>query len=553
MKKQFNKIELDENLPEIYPIKVIFKDGKNVFDFSKFKTNLSRLFAKVFYEKNVILTIDSRRRNYYAINRFLKFISEKEIQELEKIDAQLIIYYASHIDQLEWSLSTKYKNYNTVENYIVEVFKLKNKIIKIPTNPFLNVASERKVAEKLSIEKIRKILKICYAEIEESYLFIKETENKIKELTLTDFDEKIMYDRKELIHITYYFYKKYGYLPSYGKLSNVERHLVNLAGGSDNVLKGITPNQQILLPYYLVLLIELAGNPDAIRQMKNECIKEDILFEDRCFIVWDKGRSNAEQKRNVLKKKKFGAYQIIELLKEITQNTRNLADRKQNECLFLGRIGSEKNELGLISQENFNNSLKLFIKKHNLDFSFNFNQIRPSMLTHIYRSRKDITSVFKIANHKNINTTLLYVIDDEIKKENIQYMSEKQEQIISSLFQDKKIENLDKKIRIEKGENIGFICENPIIDKKVCSNWMTELTNPNLIIPNNSKYLSKILALKNEIEKGESFINKDRFNLLYKPILDTINNQIVPKFSKEVIKESKNMAQKITIPMFGDD
>ncbi len=156
-----------------------------------------------------------------------------------------------------------------------------------------------------------------------------------------------------------------------------------------------------------------------------------------------------------------------------------------------------------------------------------------------------------MANHKSINTTLLYIVNEETKKENREYLSGKQSEIFENILN--RNENQENEFNgVDNAQNVGFYCKKPIVDKKVCVNWMAELTNPELIIPADSKYLSKIIALENSIKNAKNLMEKERFYLLYAPILNVIENEIIPKFDKKIIAESKILAKEIKIPLLED-
>lgn len=551
MKKQFNKIEIPDKLPEIYPIKVKFDNQDYLYDFSLHVNNeISRFFAKVFYVRNSSLSNHTRERNFGSINKFFKFIEEKKISKITDITPVLIIAFATWLDTQNFALNTKYHHYNTIENSLYDIKKINDKIknLEIPVNPFKDPNSERELSNKLSGEQLKQVLKICYEKVDNLMDNFRLAKQKIEEVNLL-LQSGGEFNWKDKYHIIQYFFKKYGYVPFSTEISHHENEMFRNIGGVNHLLSAITPDVHMLLPFYLILMIELAANSDALRQIEIDCVNEDPLFEDRCFIVWNKGRSKDIQKRNVFKNKKYGAYEIINLLKEFTQHTRNKISAEEKKFLFICRGESSKKPLLLVHEKSFKLAVKLFCKENNLEFKFNPSDIRPTILTEFYKKRKDIVSVSKIANHKFIDTTLLYVVDEETKKENRTYLSEKQDTIISGILKTK----VDKEdINIQNAKNIGFECKNPIVDKKVCINWMAELTNTELIIPDSPIYLSRIIALENAVIKTEKTMNKERFELLYQPILHVIQKEIKPKFSEKTIKESIKLAEKLELPILGD-
>lgn len=552
MKKQFNKIVLPQELNNIFPIKVRFEGSEIVYDFGKhFDTDISRIFAKIFYERGSKLSLGTRENMLGGANKFFTYLKEVGAISFKDFDRKYLSSFTIWIDNKELSVTTKYGIYQQIELYFKEIKKIKElkfSEFKIPSNPFKKFNEDRKPPKILSSEEIKKILSICYSKIDETMQEFRYTQEKLMELdSLGDYE----FERKNIYHVTNYFYKKYGYLPLLTELPVTERIHIKKIGGTDEVNCRLCPNPHTLFPFYMVLLIELAANSDAIRQIKVDCITEDPLFEDRCCINWDKARAGQEQKRNVFKKKKYGAYQIIQFLKELTQHTRKYIKEEDKNFLFVIRGEYESNKLSVVIPKRFNDEVKKFIREHNLDFNFAPSDIRPTVLTEIYRARKDIVSVCKVANHKSINTTLLYIVNEETKKENRKYLSGKQSEIFENIVNKKDTQENDL-IDIYNAQNIGFSCKKPMVDKKVCVNWMADLTNPELIIPADPKYLSKIIALESAIKNAKNFMGKERFSLLYAPILNVIQNEIIPKFDKKIITESEILAKEIKIPLLED-
>jgi len=44
-------------------------------------------------------------------------------------------------------------------------------------------------------------------------------------------------------------------------------------------------------------------------------------------------------------------------------------------------------------------------------------------------------------------------------------------------------------------------------------------------------------------------MRKERFEILYEPILNIINNDIITKFNKDIIEESLQLAKTINLPI----
>ncbi len=554
MKKTFDKINIPEQLFEIHPIKIKFDNEEYIYDFSIYgDTKITRLCAKVFHEQNINLSPNTRERAYFATKKFLKFLSENNLCNTENITSQYLISYASYLDIQKISINTKYSNYNQVELIVSGAKKLKNNPLlnlKVPANPFRDIKEERPIPKKITPENLRKILSICYKQIDsflEEFRSAKQEIKKLKEFFYNGGE----FNKKDKYHIIYYFYNKYGYAPIAEQLDYEEKALIRSLRDFSILDNALSPNVYTLLPFYLVLLFDLAANSDALRQITLDCTEEDPLFEDRIFVLWNKNRATSLQKRNVLKNKKYGAYQVIKWVEEITENTRKQINEKEQKYLFICKGLYNSSLFKLVGQRGFEQAIKFFCEKNNLDFTFNPSDIRPTVLTEMYKKRKDVVSVSKIANHKNIETTLLYIVDEETKKLNRIGLAESQDLIVENIVKKEFPENKSNLIAND-ANSVGFNCKNPIINNKVCINWMNELINPNLIIPENEHYLSKIIALKNEILRVKNFMNNNRYELLYFPILTIINEEIIPIFSEKTIKKAIKLSDKVKIPSLGE-
>lgn len=553
MKKKYN-IEIQPDIKiDINPIKVKFNDDYKIYDFSIFSdTKIVRLFAQAFYNRYAQFTKNARNPAFNHLKIFFTYFNENYEHTFDMLTPKLLIGFATYLDSnLKYSLKTKYRYYNNLEIFLKEIIKLSDSPLKglvLPNCPFRKVHTESKEKTKINNEQIKQILKICYQKIEESLNAF-----RLGQIFIENYDKnKIinLLDSKKIEDVVPYFYHKYGYLPTldYPYVTNQEAWLASEAGGAKLISSYIHPTTESLLPFYLVLLIELIGNTEAVKNIKINCIQEDILFSNRVDIIWEKPRANKPQKRNILKSKKYGAYQIIEMIKEYTSLIRPKLSVPNNEMLFIARGNTHKNPINIIQEHTFRYELKSFIKNH-FEFNFCLSDLRPSILTDIYNKRKDIVQVSKLANHSNINTTLGYVVDKHVKKENLLYISEKQNQMTYNLLNTNKQIKNDLDINNETiSENVGFACKNPIVKQKICINWMAELTNPNLIIPNNEKYLSKILKLKQKIEEQKNFINIEKYNLLYEPVIELIKNQILPQFNQKTINKAKKLIKETYIP-----
>ena len=324
MKKSY-LIELESiQKVNIYPLIVRFENDAFSYDFSVAgDTELTRIFAYSFQMKYGAFGKDARSRSYLNTRDFLVYLKEQKITKKEELSTIHIIGYARYLDlKKEYSLYTKYRHYNNLEIIIKNIYNLSIFInsFSIPKNPFKNPHIKTKEPNKLTLTELESLIELCQQKVDYymgnfrlGKLYIKEVTDNII------LNPDLILNKKDIKHVIFYFYNKFGYLPvGNHKLSHSEQHMISNNGGIDYLCSFLHPDINILTPFYLLLLIELAGNPGPIRDIQVNCIEADPLLDKQVFIEWEKGRASKTQRRNVLKNKKYGAYQIIEFLKEIT-------------------------------------------------------------------------------------------------------------------------------------------------------------------------------------------------------------------------------------------
>ncbi len=114
-------------------------------------------------------------------------------------------------------------------------------------------------------------------------------------------------------------------------------------GGNRGVEPYLYPRTESLFPYYLLILIHAAGNPEAILALEVDCLQPIPLLDDRELLVWEKRRADTQQRRSF---RSNDAFEPPTLIRELVQWTRRLrahvpaADRNHLRSLVSRIVGS---------------------------------------------------------------------------------------------------------------------------------------------------------------------------------------------------------------------
>jgi hypothetical protein len=89
-------------------------------------------------------------------------------------------------------------------------------------------------------------------------------------------------------------------------------------GGRSEVVHFLHATPETLVPYMIAIAAQTFANPEALRLMRRDCMREHVLLEGRVVVTWTKGRSNRPQRRSFLRDKSFSVPNLIERVLALT-------------------------------------------------------------------------------------------------------------------------------------------------------------------------------------------------------------------------------------------
>jgi hypothetical protein len=97
---------------------------------------------------------------------------------------------------------------------------------------------------------------------------------------------------------------------------------------------------------------------------------------------------------------------------------------------------------------------------------------------------------------------------------------------------------------------MGFTCADPMAGRgprarpgELCPEWLWPFTDPGLVIPNDAQHLARVLQLQRHLREAWHQMRSERFDLIYRPLLGLINDDILPRFTDvKVMRDAELLA-----------
>lgn len=418
------------------------------------------------------------------------------------------------------------------------------------------------VKSNLSVDAVKKILSACYLEIDEIELRLNRGRDMMS-------DEMNSVDRvgKKLVEDLL--------LVGNGRIP-IQRDLLGQGlllprrvqeyGGLYKIRSQLYFMHEDVLPFYIAVLAQSAGNPMAVQEMEMDCVESHPLRRDLEYLIWEKRRSSSEQRVEFPVDKKWSAPNLVRRILALNAPLREYAIDQDRSRLFLSH--SSRSQVPTVpSAQSLHNALSGFVKRHNLE-NFDFRDFRKSSATAHRVAGGTIEIARKKLNHRNSSTTAKYYSGPEdVSQANDAAIVGFQGLLINVSAQGKNLKDSCSKFSSEHGESsspsetvFGFQCADPFagIDGRSpkgnrCMHFSQCSTCPGAIIPVDdplviAKVISSQIALKDARARAEISGWDLRFNKLYASTLNVIEKEILPFVHADVLRVARDHIDKTRIP-----
>ncbi|MDR6493183.1 hypothetical protein J2797_003079 [Paraburkholderia terricola] len=317
-----------------------------------------------------------------------------------------------------------------------------------------------------------------------------------------------------------------------------------------------------LFPFYLAILTQVSGNPDAVRNMRRSCVVPHPIRSDLECLVWEKPRSGKEQRAEFPTARQWSAPNLVRRLKQLNDELVSSAPASIKERLFICRSTSSRNII-MLSPSLVHLYFHEFIDRHGLP-PFHMKDLRRAGAVLHHQAGKSIEVARRRLNHDSIRTTELYTgISDRADAHDAKINSFQGEMIRLSIGMAKsgqKVSDVNKLESVGADTVFGFRCRNPLSGiapgstaGQTCMQFMRCATCPGSIIPVDdptivARLLEALNALENARERSLSEGWSRRYELLYEPTRLILLSEIIPVIHSSVLEAARDLVQQRLVP-----
>jgi site-specific recombinase XerD len=533
--------------------------GGTVIDFSTLHLppSVSCALAEAFWNQVSARSEPTVRAYWYHLRVFGRFVAETQaVGHLNDVDSVLLVRYVEWLnrergqDGVPWSKGTRYSTYTTLRTLLRWLQRCRPDLlgeIEFPANPFPWKNRDAGQHKRLPVRDLRAILKACEQDITDLRVRRDKAEQEMARARASAADP-ISTLGGLLLHIDQHYG---GIVPPRRTITGskyVVARALDAHGGNRGVEPYLYPRAESLFPYYLLILIHAAGNPEAILALEVDCLQPIPLLDDRELLVWEKRRADTQQRRSFRSNDTFEPPTLIRELMQWTRRLRAHVPAADRSHLFIFKGHEGVTPLSLQMAKIMKRS---FSARHHLAH-FTFASIRPSVLTAFYRVTGDLRQVKEIANHAHLSTTVGYVQGSEVQTQNRMRVAALQSAFIGHIERPSPSSRPSDQIIVARPQSaaprsplsgaavsmFGFNCKDAFAGVapgtragELCTHFLGCFTCPNAIITADAGSLARLLQARDHLQAASGYLHPARWEAIYAPQLRILQEDILTRFS----------------------
>lgn len=354
-----------------------------------------------------------------------------------------------------------------------------------------------------------------------------------------------------------------GKIPVPTQTTHSIRRRMACIGGFRAISQYIWLTPRDLLPFYLAMLVQTSGNPEAILRIGRNCISPHPLRADLERVVWEKPRSRREQFIEAPIGRPWSAPNLVRRLAAANENLVPMCSSRDRTRLFLSYVTVGK-RVRLTTKHILYLELEQFIKTHGLE-EFTFSSLRFATASAHFRVNGSLADARKRLNHVSLVTTSHYAEVTAQRDHNDAVIQRFQGLIVRMSSADTRQmrpeENSSSSREARPTETVfGFQCRNPFdgiaegsTPGSLCLQFQKCATCPGALIPlDNIAVVAKLIAADNALQNAhdralkEGWIN--RYQMVYGPTRRILTDEILPAISDDVRSRANQFVNVHLIP-----
>jgi len=505
-----------------------------------------------------------------GVRNWFRFLDEHErsdplVESMVEVDTNIVNAFIAWLNRRPIGKGSRHASWSSLKQLIAWLQRhrsdLMHRELELPFNPFPRKNAEAQPRETLSKAELAAVLAAARTDIDTSWRTFEEGREALARVdvgaiaTESDLGGLNLDDLGVLLAILTDHYG--GLVPptsvTLAKGTGLWRlqRAILARGGGNKVARFLHATPETLIPYMIAIAAQTFANPEALRLMRRDCMREHVLLEGRVVVTWTKGRSNRPQRRSFLRDKSFSVPNLIDRVLALTQPLIPHVPAGERDLLFLCGNVSGSRSLGVISQDLMIRHVRSFAERHGLKgangkpLALAFAKLRTTglMLAHAALGH-DVLKTQVLANHASPDTTRRYVDRPIVRAAQAIELGRLQARFVAairsgdfSLSSTRSERDHPSPISADNATASGFICADPLAGiapgqskGKLCTAWLGCFTCPNAVIPLEADTLARLLRMRDALSDARARLAPDRWRLVYAPKLAILERDVLPRF-----------------------
>ena len=341
-------------------------------------------------------------------------------------------------------------------------------------------------------------------------------------------------------------------------------------GGLMRVSRFLHATADTLLPYLIAIAAQLFANPEALLNMRRDCMVEHVMLEGRWLVTWHKGRANRVQRRSFLRGRGLSVPNLIDRVLALTAPLLPYVPASEREKLFLCAGVTGEHRVGLIHREQLRRVMRAFVARHGLQDSngaplaLNLASFRPTGLALAHKALGyDVSKTQVLGNHASADITMRYVHQPVVRADQAVGLARLQGRFVAAVRKAGEATGTggeagtDAALQIDarNATASGFICADPLAGVapgqrkgRLCTAWLGCFTCPNAVIPLEADTLARLLRMRDALAEARGRLAPDRWGLLYAPKLEVLERDVRPCFPAALRAAASGLVERVPPP-----
>lgn len=349
-----------------------------------------------------------------------------------------------------------------------------------------------------------------------------------------------------------------GLFPTQAELQKYQKKIprlmrrINALGGLLALRQYCFATLASIVPYYISIVAQTAGNADAILLMSRTALIDHEIFETSKFVIWEKRRGIRTQRREFDIRKRYSPPNLIDDVIKMTDRFVGAAPSIHKNKLFLHQ---ELSVPSLMSRQSLHNYLKEFIEKHALPDFDPSDLRRTSAELHEKVGGKLVAQ--KVLNHAKVSTTEIYFDRNRKRQEHDKLIHRFQGALLKEVSG---VSGGNILLQTHRSEGhataFGFDCKDPFsgtapgsVQGKLCDKFQMCATCPGaIIVLDDAGVVARLVKTKQHLLGFSDIAQQrgwaERFEAVYRPSLNILE-QVIGKVDKEILCQAEQLLPQV--------